>query len=144
MKYTTNELYVRCFERKDFDKNEDKFLIGLLNDDRTMLQDVVTQQVVEVVQGDFINIARLKTGLSGGSQMALGYMTGRRATSASPRQKLLAQYINSILAKDEITEKEIAKIKKLIGNEVVKTHKKDLAKKNNSSEQTPDEPEITL
>ena len=134
MKYTTNDLYVRCFERKDFDKNEDKFLIGFLNDDRTMLQDVVTQQVVEVTSGEFLNISRLKIGLSGGSQMALGYMTGRRATSASPRQHLLAQYINSILSKDEISDKEIAKIKKIISNEVVKTHKKQLNKENHSEE----------
>ena len=48
MKYPTNDLYVRCFERKDFDKNEDKFLIGFLNEDRTMLQDVITKQVIEV------------------------------------------------------------------------------------------------
>lgn len=134
MKYTTNDLYVRCFERKDFNKNEDKFLIGLLNDDRTILQDIVTQQVVEVSQGDFINISRLKIGLSGGNQMSLGYMTGRRATSASPRQKLLAQYINSILEKDEISEKEVAKIKKIISNEVIKTHQKQLNKENVSED----------
>ena len=113
MKYTTNDLYVRCFERKDFNKNEDKFLIGFLNSDRTMLQDVVTQQVVEVSQGDVININRLKTRLNGGNQMALGFMTGRRATSASLRQNILAQNINTILSNDEITDKDIAKIKKI-------------------------------
>lgn len=136
MKYTTNDLYVRCFERKDFDKNEDKFLIGFLNEDRTMLQDVITQQVVEVASGEFLNISRMKIGLSGGTQMALGYMTGRRATDSSPRQKLLAQYINSILVKDEISEKDIAKIKKIISNEVIKTHQKQLEKDSKESELT--------
>ena len=135
MKYTTNDLYVRCFERKDFDKNADKFLIGILNEDRTMLQDVVTQQVVEVVSGEFIKLIRLrKLRSNDGAQMALGFMTGRKGTDASPRQKLLAQYIDSILAKDEISEKDVSKIKKIIGNEVVKTHQKQQNKENVSEE----------
>ena len=136
MKYPTNDLYVRCFERKDFDKNEDKFLIGFLNEDRTMLQDVITKQVIEVAPGEFLNISRMKTGLSGGIQMALGYMTGRRATSASPRQKLLAQYIDSILSKDEIGEKDVVKIKKIMSGEVIKTHQKQLANDSKESELT--------
>ena len=136
MKYTTNDLYVRCFERKDFDKNEDKFLIGFLNEDRTMLQDVITKQVIEVAPGEFLNISRMKTGLNGGIQMALGYMTGRRATSASPRQKLLAQYIDSILSKDEIGEKDVVKIKKIMSGEVIKTHQKQLANDSKESELT--------
>lgn len=140
MKYTTKELYVRCFERKEFDKNEDKFLIGIINEDRTMLQDVVTQQVVEVASGEFIKLIRLrKLHSNDGAQMALGFMTGRKGTDASPRQKLLAQYIDAILAKDEISEKEVAKIKKIINNEVIKTHQKQLNKENHS-----DEPESTV
>ena len=135
MKYTTNDLYVRCFERKDFDKNADKFLIGFLSEDRTILKDVVTQQVVEVASGEFIKLIRLrKLRSNDGAQMALGFMTGRKGTDASPRQKLLAQYIDDILAKDEISEKEVAKIKKIISNEVVKTHQKQLNKENVSED----------
>lgn len=137
MKYTTNELYVRCFERNDFDKNADKFLIGILNEDRTMLQDVVTQQVVEVVSGEFIKLIRLrKLRSNDGAQMALGFMTGRKGTDASPRQKLLAQYIDAILAKDGISEKDVVKIKKIMSSEVIKTHQKQLAKDSKESELT--------
>ena len=61
--------------------------------------------------------------------MALGYMTGLRADEASIYQHILAKQIDMMLSGDVIDTKQIAKIKKIMNEQIIKTHEKELKKK---------------
>lgn len=128
MKYLTSELYAECFFGSTYEESEDKFVIGFLNNEGTKLKDVITGQIVE---GSFFEpITALKSFNKNGNNMALGYMTGLRASDASLRQHVLAKVVDSALSGDVVTTSQILRIKNIINKEVVATHKKEELTKN--------------
>ena len=126
MKYLTSELYVECFFGSTYEESEDKFVIGFLNNEGTKLKDVVTGQIVE--GSGFGPITALKSFKNYGNNMALGYMTGLRASDASVRQHVLAKVVDSALSGDVVTTSQLLRIKNIINKEVVATHKKEIKK----------------
>lgn len=132
MKYLTRELYINSFEGNRYNDHQDKFLIGILNSEKTKLKDVITGEIVENFH--FTSITRLKMFRDGGNNMALGYVTGFRASDASIRQHMLAERINSILTKDILDEKDIMKIKNIMNKEIVRNYEKNLQKINIANE----------
>lgn len=128
MEYLTKELCIACFLNKSYNDHRDKFLIGILNNEKNKLKDVITGEIVESFH--FTPIARLKWFSCGGNNMALGYITGLAAANASIRQHILAEKINSILTKDVLEENDIIKIKTIMNREIIKNYKKRIAKNN--------------
>jgi hypothetical protein len=124
MKYLINDLYYQCFLGSDYDKNEDKFLIGYLNKTGTKLKDVTTGQIVE--SGWFPKLKTLANDDYSGQGSAIGYMTGFRANSASLYQCVLAKTIDAYLSCDVIDTKQIAKIKDIMNNEIIKNHNREI------------------
>lgn len=122
MKYLTRELHIKYFGGGKFNDNEDKFLIGHLNNKGNRLIDSVTGQIVEDDYFSSINI--LKSFKYNGNGMALGYMTDHRACDANFFQRLEADYIDSVLKHDLIDTKQIARIKNILNREIIKTHEK--------------------
>ena len=127
MKYLVEELYTRCFYGEDFEKSEDKFLIGILNNDKSKLKDVVTGQVVSAFATD--RLVALKSSARGGNDMALGYMTGCEADYASARQGVLALIIDADLKDRVVDTNQITRIKHIMNNEVIKYQKRQMKKK---------------
>ena len=139
MEYLTNELLLECFMGTRYEENEDKFLIGHLNNRKNKFKDVVSGQIIE---GKFFSpLSELKKFKHNGNDMALGYMTGLRADNASFLQRIKARYIDSILNHDKIDLEDIKKIKKIMNQEIISEHNKDvriinaLNKKNKELEQ---------
>lgn len=128
MKYLTKELHIHYFCDKDFNKSDDTFLIGILNNNENKLKDVITGEVVENFH--FTPITRLKFFRDGGNNMVMGYITGFNACNASIRQRVLAERINSILKNDVLEEKDIIKIKNIMNREIKKNYEKNIAKSN--------------
>ena len=128
MKYLTKELYIACFHGKSYSDRNDKFLIGILNGEKKKLKDVITGEIVESIH--FTPITRLKWFRNGGNNMAIGYITGLRASDDSIRQHILAEMVNSILNKDVLEEKDIIKIKKIMNKEITRNYEKKLRKNN--------------
>ena len=126
MKYLTKELYIKCFHGNIYNENHDKFLIGILNNKKNKLKDVITGEIVEGFH--FTHITSLKWFRDGGNNMALGYMTGLAAAYASIRQHILAERINSILTKDVLEEKDIIKIKNIMNKEIIRNYEKNCKK----------------
>lgn len=122
MIYGIEDLYVKCYEENRFDENEDKVLIGFLNNDRSKLKDVITGQIVDTVciqsLEDFVQY-----------DLAIGYMTGHRASTASAYQKMLAEFINLQLSGASINEKNIERVKSILNREIKKNHKRELKSK---------------
>lgn len=124
MKYLVNELYTKCFYGKEYDKNQDKFVIGYRNQIGNKLKDVITGQVVE---SDYFE----KLSDMVDYPMTLGYMTGLDSNSATIKQQILARYIDkTILKNDVLDSKQIAKIKNIMNKEIVASHEKDVKKQN--------------
>ena len=128
MKYLINDLYVRCFDGNLFDYNEDKIIIGILNKDGSKLKDVVTGQIVDAV--GLYQLVDFRRSEFGGNDMALGCMTGYRASTASLYQKMLAEIIDTYLAgshKDPgIDIKKIAKVKTILNKLIKNNHLREL------------------
>lgn len=127
MKYLTKELYIKCFWGNDYEQNDDKFLIGYCNIAGNRIKDVVTGQIIE---GDYFEpIKHLTSYAATINNMALGYMTGLRACDATAHQRLLAMFIDCWLKGDVVDFNQIAKIKNIMNNQVIKTHNKELKKR---------------
>ena len=62
------------------------------------------------------------------SNMALGYMTGLRASAATIYQSLLARYIDSVVRKATIDTKQIEIIKSILNKGIVKNHNRQSKK----------------
>ncbi|MBQ7351640.1 MAG: hypothetical protein IJW59_02080 [Clostridia bacterium] len=127
MKYLTKELYTMSYCGNNYNDNEDKFLIGYLNNAGNKLKDVTTGQIVE--SDYFAPITHLASlNNQAVSNMALGYMTGLRANEATIYQSLLARYIDSVVKKESIDTKQIERIKQIINKGIVTNHNKQLKK----------------
>ena len=120
MKYLTRELHIKYFGGKTFNDNEDKFLIGHLNNQGNRLIDSVTGQIVE--DNYFSSLRSL---YSASYDMALGYMTNFRASDSNFIQRLEAEYIDSVISKDLLDTKQIARIKNILNREIIRTHEKE-------------------
>lgn len=124
MKYVVEDLCIKYFNGYEYDKNEDHFLIGYFNTDKTQFKDVATGKIVDCERGIDGRLASLMWFCHGGNNMALGYMTGFRACDASVRQNILANYISIVLSKKIVTDKQILKIKKIMNSEIYKAYAK--------------------
>lgn len=122
MKYLTSDLYFFDLGENRYNDHDDKFLIGILNNNKTKLKDIITGEIVEHFH--FLPITRLNESKNGGNDVALGYITGFTATNASISQHILVEKINSILSKDVLEEKEIIKIKEIINKAIIKNYEK--------------------
>ncbi len=118
-KFLTSELYIKCFNENDFDKSEDKFLIGYLNKEGDKLKDVITGQIVE---GYFISIYNKGEKLLETELIAC--MRERRGFDMTMLQAAKAETIASVLTKEVIDKKQLAQIKKMMNKEIIKYHKK--------------------
>lgn len=124
MEYLMNDLYVRCFDGYLFDENDDKILIGILNNDRSKLKDVATGEIIDAV--GLHQLMDFRKSEFGGNDMALGYMTGHRASTASIYQKMLAEFIDLQLSGEVIDTKNIARVKSILNREIKKNHLREL------------------
>ena len=129
MKYLTNQLHIKAFIGSQYEDSEDKILIGYLNNDGTKLKDVITGQIAE--DSGFPQLSALKCFEHNGYGMALGYMTNCSACNASPRQHILAKYIDSAINNDVIGENKIASIKDILNREMVSVHDKEVKERDN-------------
>ncbi len=117
-KFLTKQLYIKCFYGNEFDKSEDKFLIGFLNKEGSKLKDAITGQIVEDIYFISIKNSRfLKTRI-------FSLMTDGCSEIQTNFQYVKAEIISSILLEDIVNEKQLAKIKKSMNKEIVKSHKK--------------------
>lgn len=143
MKYLVKDLHVKYFDGYVFDDSEDKFIIGVLNNTKTKIKDVLTGQVVDAI--GYMPLSALKTFARGGNYMSLGCMTGCRANEASPRQRLLALVIDSYLKGELVDTKQLEKLKQIMNNEIIKNNAKRIKKeeKNAKTQKLQEEYAIT-
>lgn len=135
MKFLTKDLYFKCYFGSTYNESEDKFLIGYLNNSLTgptKLKDVVSGVIVEVT--GYCDINELKSPNRGGEEMARLLMTNFWQEKVSIYQEILLNKIDNILYKEVVDLKEIAKIKKIMNKEIVKSYEKQVADKENAEE----------
>lgn len=118
MKYLTDDLYVIYFDTNRYIDNDDKFLIGYLNNSRTKLKDVITGQILPTGVNSLMPIKHINLG----TNMALRIMTSYQEYNASFHQKFLADEIDAMVTGELLDEREIIKIKDIMNKEITKTY----------------------
>ena len=121
MKYLVGDLKFEFFAGNTYDKNEDKFLIGIQNSEKTKLKDVVTGQVVDA--SICWDLSDLKSTDNGGDGLSLRLMTGFRLNQVKPRHIFEIDIIDSILKRHAISERQIATVKRIMNREINLEHK---------------------
>ena len=129
MKYLVKDLHVKSFCGYVFDDNEDKFIIGPLNNSETKIKDVITGQVVQAIAE--WPLSALKTYVENGNYTCWGYLTGLCSDEKAPRQRLIARIISLYLKGDVVDSKQLEIIKHLMNNEIKRIN----AKKTNAKKQ---------
>ena len=121
MKYLVSDLKFEFFAGNTYDKNEDKFLIGIQNSDKTKLKDVVTGQVVDA--SICWDLSDLKSTDNCGQGIALRLMVGFNFDQIRARHMFEMDIIDSILKRHAISERQIATVKRIMNREINLEHK---------------------
>ena len=121
MKYLVGDLKFEFFAGNTYDKNEDKFLIGIQNSEKTKLKDVVTGQVVDA--SICWDLSDLKSSDNCGQGIALRLMVGFKFDQIKARHMFEMDIIDSILKRHVISERQIATVKRIMNREINLEHK---------------------